>query len=226
MCLKYNFHSFKINLKLHHTFQMFKFTTFLGISNKNGSFLVNLKVKVLKPLRICFLWRKFRRRNFESKRFSSVRFSYFEGGKVSERNQKTYLWVSVFFCGLKREISKVKKALSCVRFNFLVWKVEMCGKESKKILFVGEDFLWVSNRNFKSKKKDFLCKSFLFRSRNMCEIEQKTFICVLALEIPKVKKVSPCVRFSDLESGNYGKESKKSYLWVNIFCGLALEFQK
>ena len=60
----------------------------------------------------------------------------------------------------------------------------------------------------------------------MCEIKQKTFICVLALEIPKVKKVSPCVRFSDLESGNYGKESKKSYLWVNIFCGLVLEFQK
>ena len=28
MYLKYNFHSFKISLKLHHTFQMFKFTSF------------------------------------------------------------------------------------------------------------------------------------------------------------------------------------------------------
>ena len=121
MYLKYNFHSFKINLKLHHTFQMFEFTSFSWISHKNGPFLVNLKGKVLKPLRICFLWRKFWSRknlswiNVFEEEISKVRgfllwdFLISKVEKWVKEIKKTYLWVSVFFLWLKREISKVKE---------------------------------------------------------------------------------------------------------------------
>ena len=56
---------------------------------------------------------------------------------MGKESEKSYLWVSVFFCGLTLKIYHACQERFLVQ-KFSISRAEMCGKESETLLFVSE----------------------------------------------------------------------------------------